>query len=37
MASLSNSRNIRKINPNTVVLKPVSRGSGVGSGLVSRA
>ncbi len=25
--------NIRKINPNTVTLKPVSRGSGVGGGL----
>lgn len=25
--------NIRKINPNTVLLKPVSRGSGVGVGL----
>ena len=28
-----NAMNIRKINPNTVHLKPVSRGSGVGAGL----
>ena len=32
-AKLANSMNIRKINPNTVMLKPVSRGSGVGSGI----
>ena len=29
--------NIRKINPNTVQLKPVSRGSGVGVGLRAQA
>lgn len=28
-----NAMNIRKVNPNTVLLKPVSRGSGVGVGL----
>jgi len=32
-----NAMQIRKINPNSVVLKPVSRGSGVGAGLQSRS
>ena len=37
-AQFAHSMNIRKINPNTVMLKPVSRGSGVGHGIAqSRA